>query len=71
MTTFLLTVTILINGVWTPGSSVDGWSPLPYRTEAACLERKAIANRLQRELMAVEPRARPKRWECVSAGADA
>jgi len=43
--TWWLTVFFYINGSWVPGSSIEGWDPRPFPTEAICLERKAFAER--------------------------
>lgn len=38
-----LNVFFMINGIWVPGSELDGWAPRPYPSEEICLERQAIA----------------------------
>ncbi|MCB1380121.1 MAG: hypothetical protein KDK89_17390 [Alphaproteobacteria bacterium] len=38
-----LSVFFFINDAWVPGSSIDGWDPRPFDSEAICLERKARA----------------------------
>jgi hypothetical protein len=44
-----LNVFFLIGGLWVPGHQFPGWGPRAYQTEAACLERKAFAERQCRE----------------------
>jgi hypothetical protein len=38
-----LSVFFLIQGEWVPGSTIEGWSPRQYATQAECLERKSFA----------------------------
>ena len=40
MASWWLNVFFLVNGVWLPGAYFDGWAPLPYQSQAACMARK-------------------------------
>mgnify|MGYP001304285968 CR=1 FL=1 len=40
-----LSVFFFVNGHWVPGSSMEGWAPRSFPTEAMCLERKAFAEK--------------------------
>jgi hypothetical protein len=61
---YLLVVYFLMGGIWIHGDTIDGWGPIPYPTEAVCLERKARAEAIQLDLERVNPRAIPKRYAC-------
>ena len=61
---YLLVVYFLMSGVWIRGDAFEGWGPIPYPTEAACLERKMRAEELQADLRRVNPRALAKRYVC-------
>ncbi len=61
---YLLVVYFLMSGVWIRGDALEGWGPIPYPTEAACLERKMRAEELQADLRRVNPRALAKRYVC-------
>lgn len=41
MVTAWLLITLVINGVSTPGTKVDGWGPRPMANMETCLKRKA------------------------------
>jgi hypothetical protein len=43
--TWWLSVFFFVNGTWVPGTQVNGWDPRPFPSEAACLERKAFAEK--------------------------
>lgn len=64
---YLLVVFFLFDGQWVEGESAEGWGPLPYETEAACLSSKARAEEIFVKLKRVNPRAFEKRFECTAA----
>ena len=61
---YLLIVYILMGGDWAQGDPQRGWGPIPYPTEALCLQRKARAEEIQADLKRVNPRAFDKRFAC-------
>lgn len=58
-----LNVFFLINGVWVPGETLDGWAPRSYPSEATCVERRIEAEANCR----ANPLSYEARWFC-SAG---
>jgi hypothetical protein len=40
-----LSAFFLINGVWVPGSEIEGWGARAYESEAHCLEHKVFAEK--------------------------
>ncbi len=61
---YLLVVYFLMSGVWIRGDEFEGWGPIAYPTEAACLESKVRAEAFQADLKRVNPRALAKRYVC-------
>ena len=61
---YLLVVYFVMSGVWVRGDEFEGWGPIPYSTEAECLERKVRAEEIQADLKRVNPRALAKRFAC-------
>jgi len=45
---YLMVVYFLLDGQWVEGEPSEGWGPLPYATEEACLTSKARAEGIQR-----------------------
>lgn len=56
-----LNVFFLINGVWTPGAQLEGWSPREYASEQECLERKSFAENECR----LHPLKHASVWTCT------
>ncbi len=63
---FLMVVYFLLDGQWVEGESSEGWGPVPYATEEACLASKARAEAIQANLKQTNPRALDKRFECIA-----
>ena len=61
---YLLVVYFLMSGVWVHGAELEGWGPIAYPTEAACLERKLRAEEIYADLKRVNSRAIAKRFVC-------
>ena len=58
-----LNVFFMINGIWVPGSDLDGWYPRAYASEQECAEHKASAERSCRE----RPLEYEAAWFCTFA----
>lgn len=63
---FLLVVYFLLDGQWVAGEANEGWGPMPYETEEACLISKARADTIFEKLKQTNPRSIEKRFECVA-----
>ena len=63
---FLMVVFFLLDGQWVEGEASEGWGPLPYAAEAACLTGKARAETIQANLRQTNPQAVDTRFECIA-----
>ena len=64
---FLMVVFFLLDGQWVAGEASEGWGPMSYETEEACLTSKARAGSIQESLKQTNPRSVEKRFECIAA----
>ncbi len=61
---FLLVVFLLVNGEWVRGDTMEGWGSIEYPNKQICLEKKAKAEKYQKELAEKSPRAYKKKFAC-------
>ena len=64
---YLLVVFFLFDGQWVAGEASEGWGPMPFESEVACLASKARAEAIFESLKQTNPRSIEKRFECVAA----
>jgi len=56
----------LLDGQWVAGEASEGWGPMPFEFEEACLASKARAEAIFENLKQTNPRSIEKRFECVA-----
>ena len=66
--TYLFVIFIFVNGIWVQGDELEGWASMPYEELESCLNAVSRAEVIQRDLLLVNPKAHPKRFECRETG---
>ena len=62
--TYLFVVFIFVHGIWVQGDELEGWASMPYESLELCLNAVSRAETIQQDLLLVNPKAHPKRFEC-------